>query len=54
MSLPGKAEMLQRVDKEKEFCCRGLFQSHLKPEESCGSHCFTNLLPTNYNSKFRK
>jgi hypothetical protein len=52
-SLPGKAELVQRIDKEEEFR-RGLFQTHLKPEDSCGSHCRTNLLSTHCNPNFRK
>jgi hypothetical protein len=48
-----KAEMLQRVDKEavEEFR-QGLFQTFLKPEGSCGSHCRTNLLSTQCNPNF--
>jgi hypothetical protein len=49
--LLGKPEVLQRVDKEEEFR-RGLFQSHLKQEDSCGSHSRFNLQSMHYRPNF--
>lgn len=50
--LPGKGELLKRIDKEEEFR-RALFQRHLESESSCGSHCRKLLLSTHCNLNFK-